>query len=202
MLTREWVAVHRKHHAYCETRDDPHSPQIYGIRKVLFEGAELYRAEKDNPHTIEKFGRGAPNDWLEHNVYLRFKYGGIVLMLVADLLFFGVPGITIFAVQMVSMPLFAAGVINGLGHYSGYRNFECDDAARNLVPWAFLIGGTVLIEHLFSYPGIGNLAIAAVINRDLPLIQGLVLTFAVLFILTNLIVDMTYSALNPKVKQG
>ena len=152
MLTREWVAVHRKHHAFCETRDDPHSPQIYGIRKVLFQGAELYRAEKDNPQTIQKFGRGAPNDWVERNVYLRFKYGGIVLIVVADLLLFGVPGIIMVAVQMVSMPLFAAGVINGLGHYSGYRNFECDDAARNLMPWAFLIGGEELHNNHHAFP--------------------------------------------------
>jgi len=152
MLTREWVAVHRKHHAYCETENDPHSPQIYGIRKVLLEGAELYRIEKDKPETIEKFGRGAPDDWLERNVYLRFKYGGIVLMLIADLLFFGVPGITIFAIQMVSMPLFAAGIINGIGHYSGYRNFECDDAARNIVPWAFLIGGEELHNNHHAFP--------------------------------------------------
>jgi stearoyl-CoA desaturase (delta-9 desaturase) len=152
MLTREWVAVHRKHHAYCETVDDPHSPQIYGIRKVLLEGAELYREEKDKPETLEKFGRGTPDDWLENKVYLRFKYGGIVFMLLANLLFFGVPGIIIFAVQMISMPLFAAGIINGLGHYSGYRNFECDDAARNIVPWAFLIGGEELHNNHHAFP--------------------------------------------------
>jgi stearoyl-CoA desaturase (delta-9 desaturase) len=152
MLTREWVAVHRKHHAHCETPDDPHSPQIYGIRKVLLEGAELYQAEKDNPGTLEKFGRGAPNDWLEKNIYLRFKSGGIILTLVADLLCFGIPGITIFAVQMISMPLFAAGIINGLGHYSGYRNFECDDAARNLVPLAILIGGEELHNNHHAFP--------------------------------------------------
>jgi stearoyl-CoA desaturase (delta-9 desaturase) len=152
MLTREWVAVHRKHHAFCETVNDPHSPQIYGIRKVLLEGAELYRAEKDNPETLEKFGRGAPDDWLERNVYLRFKFGGIVLMSVADLVLFGIPGIIIIAVQMVSMPLFAAGIINGLGHFSGYRNFECDDAARNIVPWAFLIGGEELHNNHHAFP--------------------------------------------------
>jgi stearoyl-CoA desaturase (delta-9 desaturase) len=152
MLTREWVAVHRKHHAYCETVNDPHSPQIYGIRKVLLEGAELYRAEKDKPETLEKFGRGTPDDWLERNVYLRFKYGGIVLTLLADLLLFGVPGIIIFAVQMISMPLFAAGIINGLGHFSGYRNFECDDAARNIVPWALLIGGEELHNNHHAFP--------------------------------------------------
>jgi len=152
MLTREWVAVHRKHHAYCETPDDPHSPQIYGLKKVLLEGAELYRAEKDRPETIEKFGRGAPDDWLEKNIYLRFPWGGILLTFVVDLVLFGVPGITIFAVQMISMPLFAAGVINGLGHHSGYRNFECDDAATNLLPWGVLVGGEELHNNHHAFP--------------------------------------------------
>jgi stearoyl-CoA desaturase (delta-9 desaturase) len=152
MLTREWVAVHRKHHAFCETKDDPHSPQIYGLKKVLLEGAELYRTEKNNPETVEKFGLGAPNDWLEKNVYLRVPFGGILLMVVADLLLFGVPGIIIIAIQMSSMPLFAAGIINGLGHHSGYRNFECDDASTNLVPWAFLIGGEELHNNHHAFP--------------------------------------------------
>jgi stearoyl-CoA desaturase (delta-9 desaturase) len=152
MLTREWVAIHRKHHAYCETPDDPHSPVIYGIRKVLLEGAELYRAEKDNPETLEKFGRGTPDDWLEKNFYLRFPYSGVVMMVVADLLLFGVPGIIIIAIQMLSMPFFAAGVINGLGHYSGYRNFECDDAATNIVPWGVLIGGEELHNNHHAFP--------------------------------------------------
>ena len=152
MLTREWVAVHRKHHAFCETKDDPHSPQIYGLKKVVFEGAELYRTEKDNLETVEKFGRGAPNDWLEKNIYLRVPYGGIALMIIVDLLFFGVPGIIIWAIQMASMPLFAAGIINGVGHHSGYRNFECDDAATNIVPWAFLIGGEELHNNHHAFP--------------------------------------------------
>jgi stearoyl-CoA desaturase (delta-9 desaturase) len=152
MLTKEWVAVHRKHHAFCETADDPHSPQIYGLKKVLLEGAELYRAEKNNPDTIEKFGRGAPDDWVERKVYVRFPWGGIVLMVLADLLLFGVPGIIIVAVQMVSMPLFAAGVVNGLGHHTGYRNFECDDAATNLVPWGLLIGGEELHNNHHAFP--------------------------------------------------
>ena len=152
MLTREWVAVHRKHHAFCETPDDPHSPQVYGLKKVLLEGAELYRDEKDNPETISKYGRGTPDDWLERNIYLRFPYGGIIFMLLADLLLFGVPGITIFAIQMMSMPVFAAGIINGVGHYSGYRNFECDDAATNIVPWGVLIGGEELHNNHHAFP--------------------------------------------------
>ncbi len=152
MLTREWVAIHRKHHAFCETPDDPHSPVIYGIKKVLLEGAELYRAEKDNPATLEKFGQGTPDDWLEKNVYLRVPYGGILLLVLVDLLLFGIPGIIIIAVQMVSMPVFAAGVINGLGHYSGYRNFECDDASTNIVPWGILIGGEELHNNHHAFP--------------------------------------------------
>jgi len=152
MLTREWVAIHRKHHAFCETADDPHSPVIFGIRKVLLEGAELYRAEKDNPETLDKYGRGTPDDWLERNVYKRFPYAGIMTILFADLLLFGVPGITIFAIQMMSMPVFAAGVINGLGHYCGYRNFECDDAATNIVPWGVLIGGEELHNNHHAFP--------------------------------------------------
>ncbi len=152
MLTREWVAVHRKHHAFCETKGDPHSPQVYGLKKVLFEGAELYQIEKDNRETVEKFGRGAPDDWLEKNIYLRVPFGGILLLVIIELLLFGVPGIIIIAIQMVSMPLFAAGVINGLGHHSGYRNFECDDASTNLVPWAFLIGGEELHNNHHAFP--------------------------------------------------
>ena len=152
MVTREWVAVHRKHHAFCETENDPHSPQIYGLKKVLLEGAELYKAESDVPETLEKYGRGAPDDWMEKNVYLRFPNLGIVLTVVMDLLLFGVPGIIIIAVQMAAMPVFAAGVINGLGHHSGYRNFECDDAATNLVPWALLIGGEELHNNHHAFP--------------------------------------------------
>ena len=152
MLTREWVGVHRKHHAFCETKGDPHSPQIYGLKKVLFEGAELYRVEKDNRETVEKFGRGAPDDWLEKNIYLRVPFGGILLLVITELLLFGVPGIIIIAIQMSSMPLFAAGIINGLGHHSGYRNFECDDASTNLVPWAFLIGGEELHNNHHAFP--------------------------------------------------
>ena len=152
MLTREWVAVHRKHHAFCEKKGDPHSPHVYGLKKVLFEGAELYRAEKDNRETIEKFGRGAPDDWLEKNIYLRVPFGGILLLVITELFLFGVPGIIIIAFQMSSMPLFAAGIINGLGHYSGYRNFECDDASTNLVPWAFLIGGEELHNNHHAFP--------------------------------------------------
>ena len=152
MLTREWVAVHRKHHAFCETEGDPHSPKIFGLKKVLLEGAELYREETDNEETIRKYGRGCPDDWMERNVYTRFPYGGIILLIALDLLLFGVPGIILIATSLVSMPLFAAGVINGVGHHSGYRNFECDDAATNIVPWGLLLGGEELHNNHHAFP--------------------------------------------------
>lgn len=152
MLTRQWVAVHRKHHARCETTEDPHSPQIFGLKKVLLEGAELYKVQASNPATLEKYGRGCPDDWIERNVYERVPYGGIILMVLLDLLLFGVPGIIIIAFQMISMPLFAAGVINGIGHYYGYRNFECDDASTNITPLAIIVGGEELHNNHHAFP--------------------------------------------------
>jgi stearoyl-CoA desaturase (delta-9 desaturase) len=152
IVTREWVAVHRKHHARCETAEDPHSPVIYGLKKVLLEGAELYQVEARNLETQEKFGRGTPDDWMERNVYLRYRNFGIVLMVVLDLLLFGVPGIIIIAAQMLANPLMAAGVINGIGHYYGYRNFECPDAARNVMPWGFLVAGEELHNNHHAFP--------------------------------------------------
>ncbi len=152
MLTREWVAVHRKHHAFCETVDDPHSPQIHGLKKVLLEGAELYKVEAKNEETLEKYGRGCPRDWIELNVYERFPWGGIVLLVLVDLLLFGAPGILLIAAQLVSMPLFAAGIINGVGHHTGYRNFECDDAARNILPWGVFVGGEELHNNHHAFP--------------------------------------------------
>ena len=151
-LTREWVAVHRKHHAFCETENDPHSPKIYGLRKVLLEGSELYQAEKSNAETLEKFGRGAPDDWVERNIYSRFLNAGLVLTVLVYLLLFGLPGITLIAIQFAAMPVFAAGIINGLGHHSGYRNFECDDAATNIVPWGVFIGGEELHNNHHAFP--------------------------------------------------
>jgi stearoyl-CoA desaturase (delta-9 desaturase) len=152
MLTRQWVAVHRKHHARCETEEDPHSPQMVGLKKVLLEGAELYKVQAGNPETLEKYGRGCPDDWIERNVYERVPYGGIIIMVLLDLLLFGVPGIIIIAFQMISMPLFAAGVINGIGHYYGYRNFECDDASTNITPLGIIIGGEELHNNHHAFP--------------------------------------------------
>jgi stearoyl-CoA desaturase (Delta-9 desaturase) len=150
--TKEWVAIHRKHHVKCETEDDPHSPQIRGIKKVLFQGAELYRAEAKNTETLNKYGQGTPDDWIEKNIYRRFPSLGIRLMLFINILLFGVIGITVFAIQMMWIPFFAAGVINGVGHYWGYRNFETSDASRNIFPWGILIGGEELHNNHHSYP--------------------------------------------------
>ena len=152
IVTREWVAVHRKHHARCETPEDPHSPVVYGLKKVLLEGAELYQAEARNPETTAKYGRGTPDDWMERNVYLKHRNLGIAIMVVVDLVLFGVPGIIVLAVQMLANPLMAAGVINGIGHYYGYRNFECPDAARNIVPWGLLVAGEELHNNHHAFP--------------------------------------------------
>lgn len=157
--TLEWTAIHRKHHAKCETEDDPHSPQVKGIKKVLSEGAELYREEAENEETLKKYGAGCPDDWLERNVYSRFPMGGVALMAVIDLMLFGVYGITIWAVQMMWIPVFAAGVINGIGHYWGYRNFECADASRNISPWGILIGGEELHNNHHTYPNSAKLSV-------------------------------------------
>lgn len=158
-VTKEWAAIHRKHHAKCETPEDPHSPQVLGIRKVLWQGYELYKAESRNKETLERFGHGTPNDWIERNLYTRFSSLGIFLMFVLDLILFGVPGITVWAVQMVWIPFFAAGVVNGIGHYWGYRNFECPDAATNIVPWGILIGGEELHNNHHTYGSSAKLSV-------------------------------------------
>jgi stearoyl-CoA desaturase (delta-9 desaturase) len=152
MITKEWVSVHRKHHARCETPDDPHSPVIFGLKKVLLEGAELYQVQARNGDTLEKFGRGTPDDWLERNLYSKYRNLGIIMMVLIDLVLFGVPGIIIIAIQMLAMPLLAAGVINGLGHHTGYRNFECPDAATNVLPWGFIVGGEELHNNHHAFP--------------------------------------------------
>src|SRR5688500_2682142 len=151
MITKEWAAIHRKHHAKCETADDPHSPQIYGIRKVFWEGAERYRKEGLNKETMDRYGHGTPDDWIERNLYTRFNVAGIVLLLIANFALFGFIGVTIWAVQMVWIPLLAAGVINGIGHFWGYRNFQPADASRNIVPWGILIGGEELHNNHHAY---------------------------------------------------
>src|SRR5688500_1720486 len=150
MITKNWVAIHRKHHAKCETTDDPHSPQVEGINKVLWQGAELYRQEARRAETMEVYGHGTPDDWLEHHVYSHDRIG-VGTMLTINFILFGFAGIAIWAVQMLWIPMFAAGVINGIGHYWGYRTFQPEDASRNIVPWGILIGGEELHNNHHAY---------------------------------------------------
>lgn len=150
-VTKEWAAIHRKHHAKCDTEEDPHSPVTRGIKKVLFEGAELYRAESKNMETIQKYGHGTPDDWMERNVYTRFSWQGIMLMLVINVLLFGVVGVSVWAVQMMWIPITAAGIINGIGHYWGYRNYDCADASTNVFPLGILIGGEELHNNHHTF---------------------------------------------------
>jgi len=151
MVTKEWTAIHRKHHAKCETENDPHSPVIVGIKTVLAQGSELYRNEAKNKETLERYGYGTPDDWMERNVYTKHSAKGVALMLIINVLLFGPIGITIWAVQMMWAPIFAAGIINGVGHYWGYRNFQAEDASRNIVPWGILIGGEELHNNHHAY---------------------------------------------------
>ena len=161
MLTKEWVAVHRKHHALCETENDPHSPKFKGLAKVVLEGAELYRQEAKNPETLEKYGRGTPNDWIERYIYTAHGKLGVATLLVIDLLLFGIPGLTVWALQMIAIPFLAAGVVNGVGHHSGYRNFECKDAATNVVPWGIILGGEELHNNHHAFPSSAKFALRA-----------------------------------------
>ena len=152
MQTKEWVAIHRKHHARCETPEDPHSPQTRGLKKVLWQGAELYMEEASNKETLARYGHGTPSDWLERCVYSRFTWHGCGVMLGADLILFGAAGLAVWAVQMIWIPFFAAGVINGIAHYWGYRNYDSPDAATNISPWGILIGGEELHNNHHTYP--------------------------------------------------
>lgn len=152
MQTGQWVAIHRKHHAKCETPEDPHSPQTRGLKKVLWEGAELYIAEAANAETMTRYGHGTPNDWVERNVYSHYVWHGLAIMLGIDVILFGFAGIAIWAVQMMWIPFFAAGVINGIAHYWGYRNYDSADASANISPWGILIGGEELHNNHHTYP--------------------------------------------------
>ena len=151
-VTKEWVSIHRKHHAKCETAEDPHSPQTRGIETVFWKGAELYRAESKNLETMKKFGHGTPNDWIERNVYTRYSWQGVGLMMIINLALFGAAGLAVWAVQMIWIPVTAAGIINGIGHYWGYRNFEAPDASTNISPWGIMIGGEELHNNHHTYP--------------------------------------------------
>jgi stearoyl-CoA desaturase (delta-9 desaturase) len=152
MLTREWVAIHRKHHAKCETVEDPHSPQTRGLRTVLWQGAELYIAESQNAETLARYGHGTPDDWVERNIYARYTWHGLGVMMGIDLILFGWIGLALWAVQMMWIPFFAAGVINGIGHFWGYRNFDSPDSSANISPWGILIGGEELHNNHHTYP--------------------------------------------------
>ena len=151
-VTKQWVSIHRKHHAKCDTEEDPHSPQTRGIETVFWKGAELYRAESKNQETMRKYGHGTPDDWVERNVYTRFSWQGVGLMLIINLALFGVAGLAVWAVQMAWIPITAAGIINGIGHYWGYRNFEAPDASTNISPWGIVIGGEELHNNHHTYP--------------------------------------------------
>ncbi len=158
-VTKEWAAVHRKHHAKCEQADDPHSPHIHGIKTVLTRGAELYRAESKNKETMARFGHGTPDDWIERNLYTRYSWQGVGLMMIINLALFGMAGLVVWAVQMAWTPIMAAGIINGAGHYWGYRNFEATDASTNLSPWGIIIAGEELHNNHHTYPTSAKLSI-------------------------------------------
>ncbi len=159
MVTKQWVAIHRKHHAKCETAEDPHSPQTRGIETVFWQGAELYRAEAKNTETIARFGHGTPDDWIERNLYSRFSWQGVGLMLILNLAMFGALGATVWAVQMLWIPITAAGIINGIGHCWGYRNFEAPDASTNISPIGIIIGGEELHNNHHTYPTSAKFAV-------------------------------------------
>ncbi len=159
MVTKDWVAIHRKHHAKCETVDDPHSPVTRGIKTVLLTGSELYRAESKVQETLAKYGHNTPDDWLERKLYANLVFHGVALMLIIDVLLFGAIGLTVWAVQMLWIPITAAGIINGIGHWWGYRNFEPADASTNIVPWGILIGGEELHNNHHTYPTSAKLSV-------------------------------------------
>jgi stearoyl-CoA desaturase (Delta-9 desaturase) len=158
-VTKEWAAIHRKHHAKCEHEGDPHSPHVFGIKTVFWKGAELYRAESKNPETMARYGHGTPDDWIERNLYTRYSALGVSLMLIIDVLLFGVAGLSVWAVQMAWIPITAAGIINGIGHWWGYRNFEAADASTNVSPWGIIIGGEELHNNHHTYPTSAKLSV-------------------------------------------
>ena len=159
MITREWVAIHRKHHAKCETEEDPHSPMHKGIKTVFWRGVELYREARWEREDIEKYGKGCPDDWIERHLYARYATMGPTALLFINFALFGVAGVAIWALQMAWIPFWAAGVVNGLGHWWGYRNFETDDTATNLTPWAFWIGGEELHNNHHAFPSSAKFAL-------------------------------------------
>ncbi|WP_294772415.1 fatty acid desaturase [uncultured Rhodoferax sp.] len=158
-VTKEWAAIHRKHHAKCEQAEDPHSPHVYGIKTVLTQGAELYRAEAKNKETLARYGHGTPDDWIERNLYTRYSWQGVGLMMIIDLFLFGAAGLAVWALQMAWTPITAAGIINGAAHYWGYRNFEAADASTNISPWGIIIAGEELHNNHHTYPTSAKLSV-------------------------------------------
>jgi len=159
MITREWVAIHRKHHAKCETEDDPHSPMYKGIGTVFWRGVELYREARADRASIEQYGKGCPNDWIERHLYTPHATLGPTLLLVIQFVLFGFAGVAMWALQMAWIPFWAAGVVNGLGHWWGYRNFETTDTATNLTPWGVWIGGEELHNNHHAFPSSAKFAL-------------------------------------------
>ncbi|MGH8122135.1 MAG: DesA family fatty acid desaturase [Rudaea sp.] len=159
MVTKEWVAIHRKHHAKCETDEDPHSPKFFGIQTVLWKGVDLYRVASYDAAAIEKYGKGTPSDWIERNLYAKHAYWGPTLMFIVNIALFGIWGLAISALQMVWIPFWAAGVVNGVGHWWGYRNFETADMSTNLTPWGFFIGGEELHNNHHAFPSSAKFAL-------------------------------------------
>ena len=159
MVTKEWTAIHRKHHAKCEHEGDPHSPVVFGIKKVFFEGSELYRAEAKNQETLDRYGHNTPNDWIERVVYTGHSRLGVSLMMIINIALFGVLGVTVWAIQMIWIPITAAGIINGIGHWWGYRNFEATDGSTNVSPWGIIIGGEELHNNHHTYPTSAKLSV-------------------------------------------
>ena len=144
MVTKQWVAIHRKHHRFTEENKDPHSPHVYGIWRVLFKGAGLYHSASKAREMVAQYGVGTPDDWVERNVYTKHSRLGIALMLLINILLFGAWGPLIWGIQMIWIPFWAAGVINGLGHWWGYRNGKTQDQSRNIMPWDIIVGGECL----------------------------------------------------------
>jgi stearoyl-CoA desaturase (delta-9 desaturase) len=144
MVTKQWVAIHRKHHRFSDQEGDPHSPHVYGIWRVLFKGAKLYHSASKDKEMINQYGVGTPDDWIERNLYTPHSRLGILIMLIVDLVLFGVWGFLIWGIQMIWIPFWAAGVINGIGHWAGYRNGITKDHSRNISPWGIVIGGEEL----------------------------------------------------------
>ncbi len=159
MVTRQWVAVHRKHHAKVETIEDPHSPMVFGIKRVFWQGVELYRVAANDKATEEKYGRGTPDDWIERNLYARFPEAGPTLLALVSIALFGFWGLAIWAIQMLWIPFWAAGFVNGLGHWWGYRNFESSDTSTNLSPWGLWIGGEELHNNHHAFPSSAKFAL-------------------------------------------